>query len=284
LRTRKRTLLRWLFLRLRRSVSLASLASLVSLASCSRIAQPYARTPLSLQTPREANDNDTPEVLARFHAELDLVDIVARQMVRRIAASASATIDDLRSFGREGLLQAARTFDESRGVPFRRWANLRIRGAMIDGVRQWGELPRRLYRELRALEAGDRMLETYDEEDAASPVTSPEEADVRLTAYLAGIATAIAVGTIVASPGEGADAGRGDETPEDLVGNAELGVRLRAIVAGLPDRERALIERHYFGDETLESAAASLGLSKSWGSRLHARAIENIAREFRKLS
>jgi RNA polymerase sigma factor for flagellar operon FliA len=219
-------------------------------------------------------------VLARFHAELDLVDIVARQMGRRLAAP--ITLDDLRSFGREGLLKAARTFDASRGVPFRRWANVRIRGAMIDGVRQWGGLPRRVYRELRALEAGDRMLEAYDEEDPASPATTPEAADARLTAYLAGIATAIALGTMAGSPAEQIDVhGRGS-TPEDLVGHAELVTHVRAILATLPAREQELIERVYFGGETLDAASASLGLSKSWGSRLHARAIESVARELRK--
>jgi len=50
----------------------------------------------------------------------------------------------------------------------------------------------------------------------------------------------------------------------------------------LPASERTLIERHYFGDETLEQAAASVGLSKSWGSRLHARAIDAIAKELRR--
>jgi RNA polymerase sigma factor for flagellar operon FliA len=223
---------------------------------------------------------DSPEILARFHAELDLVDIVARQMARRIGTT--VTLDDLRSFGREGLLQAARTFDASRGVPFRRWANLRIRGAMIDGVRQWGELPRRVYRELRALEAGDRVLATYDEEDAAAPAATAEEADTRLTAYLAGVSTAIALGTMAVATPDGLEAeGRG-MTPEDLVGAAEMAARLRSIVAGLSERERVLIERHYFGEETLDAAAASLGLSKSWGSRLHARAIESIARALRK--
>src|SRR5208283_692178 len=62
---------------------------------------------------------DSPDILARFHAELDLVDIVARQLVRTIGKA--STLDDLRSFGREGLLKAARSFDASRGVPFRRW-------------------------------------------------------------------------------------------------------------------------------------------------------------------
>jgi RNA polymerase sigma factor FliA len=224
---------------------------------------------------------DRPDVLERFHAELDLVDINARQLARRLATTA-VTLDDLRSFGREGLLQAARTFDAARGVPFRRWANLRIRGAMMDGVRQWGSLPRRVYRELRAVESADRLQEVYDEEDAASPAATAETADARLTSYLAGIATAIAVGTMVAAPRESMDPEGRDVTPEDLAAQAQLVERVKAIVSRLPETERTLVERHYFADETLDQAAASLGLSKSWGSRLHARAIDAIARELRK--
>jgi RNA polymerase sigma factor for flagellar operon FliA len=224
--------------------------------------------------------NDDPETLARFQSEIDLVDLVARQLARRVART--VTLDDLKSFGREGLLQAARTFDPTRGVPFRRWANVRIKGAMIDGVRRWGNLPRRVYRELQGVEAGDRMLAAYDEEDAASPPATPEVADSRLSSYLAGIATAIAVGTMVAAPRENVDADGRDVTPEDLLGQAELVARVKAIVATLPTQERTLIERHYFGGQTLDDAAASLGLSKSWGSRLHARAIEAIGKELRK--
>jgi RNA polymerase sigma factor for flagellar operon FliA len=209
------------------------------------------------------------------------VDIIARQIGRRLAAS-RVTSDDLRSFGREGLLAAARTFDESRGVPFRRWANVRIRGAMIDGLRQWGDMPRRVYRELRAIEAGDRMLEAYDEEDAAGAAATPEGADGRLSAYLAGIATAIAVSTVSSAGRQGIDPKGDENTPEALAENREVLGLVNAIVEGLPDHERALVERHYFGGETLDAIAASLGLSKSWGSRLHARAIESIARELRR--
>jgi len=228
---------------------------------------------------RAAPTPDSPQVLARFQAELDLVDLNARQVARRLAAA--VTLDDLRSFGREGLLLAARSFDETRGVPFRRWANLRIRGAIIDGVRQWGGMPRRVYRELRAMEGADRVQEVYDEEDAASPCATAADADARLSTYLAGIATAIAVGTMSAAPRANIDPEGRDVTPEDLVGNAELIARVKAIVAKLPDAERTLVQRHYFAGETLDQAAASLGLSKSWGSRLHARAIDAIARELR---
>jgi RNA polymerase sigma factor for flagellar operon FliA len=232
--------------------------------------------------PERALDSPpTPEVLARFHAELDLVDIVARQIGRRLPPSVAST-DDLRSFGREGLLSAARTFDASRGVPFRRWANVRIRGAIIDGVRQWGDMPRRVYRELRAIEAGDRMLEAYDEEDAGGAPTTPEAADERLSSYLAGIATAIAVGTVCVTKRENVDLDGRNATPEALVMDREVLGLVQAIVEQLPPQERTLVERHYFAGETLDAIASSMGLSKSWGSRLHARAIESIGKELRK--
>ncbi len=223
---------------------------------------------------------DSPEVLERFGAELDLVEIIARQTARCVGRGTS--LDDLRSFGREGLLHAARSFDPSRGVPFRRWANVRIKGAMIDGVRAWGNLPRRVYRELRGIEAGDRLLESYDEQDAAGPARTPEAADDRLGQYLSGIATAIAVGTMMAAPRENVGPDGRDVTPEDLVGDAEMLALVKEVVAGLPVQERTMIERHYFQGEQLDQAAASLGLSKSWGSRLHARAIELVAQELKR--
>jgi RNA polymerase sigma factor for flagellar operon FliA len=131
--------------------------------------------------------------------------------------------------------------------------------------------------------AADHVREAHDEEDAARPASTPEAADGRLTSYLAGMATAMALASLSSdSPREAIDAEERDPSPEELVAKAELVGRVREIVARLPDAERTLIDRHYFGDETLDQAAASLGLSKSWGSRLHARAIEAIAREMRK--
>jgi RNA polymerase sigma factor FliA len=232
------------------------------------------------EVPNLPTPSDPPEVLARFRSESDLVDLIAKQMARRVGRS--VTLDDLKSFGQEGLLRAARSFDPSRGVPLRRWANVRVKGAMIDGVRQWSNLPRRVYQELRGVQAGDLLLEAYEEQDATNPPASSETADDRLSWYLAGIATAIAVGTMVAAPRENVDPDGRDVTPEDLLGDAELVALVKKIVARLPDQERTLIERHYFMGETIDDAAASIGLSKSWGCRLHARAIELIGNELRK--
>ena len=71
-------------------------------------------------------------------------------------------------------------------------------------------------------------------------------------------------------------------TPEDLLQEAQIAALVREVVADLPSRERALIERSYFEGLTPEQAAASIGLSRSWGHQVHARAIARIERELRK--
>ena len=68
-------------------------------------------------------------------------------------------------------------------------------------------------------------------------------------------------------------------TPEDALAKAEVASLVRTIVSDLPSVERALIERSYFSGLTLAQAAASIGVSRSWAHRVHARAIETIQRE-----
>ena len=66
--------------------------------------------------------------------------------------------------------------------------------------------------------------------------------------------------------------------PEEAVAREELLGRIREAIATLPDAERTLLQRHYFEDVTFDQVAKDIGLSKSWASRLHTRALETVAR------
>lgn len=224
---------------------------------------------------------DPPEVLARVNEGLELVDVLARQMRRQFGLH--VMVDDLVSQGREALLAAARSYDPDRAIPFRRWAILRIRGAMIDSVRQGGNLPKRVYRKLRALQAADLVHEAANEETAASPPQTPEAADAKIGDQLASAAMAMALNFLAMRSGEALERARDpDRSPESSVGHAELLARVKEAIARLPEQERTLLTRHYFEEVQLDEAARELGLSKSWASRLHARGIEAIARSFKK--
>ncbi len=225
---------------------------------------------------------DGPEIEERVREGLPVVAMLARQLRRQLGARLD--VSELESMGNEGLLDAARSFDPSRGVPFRRWANLRARGAMFDGLRSSGGLPRAAYRKLRALEAADRVQDGRVEDDANSPPASAEAADKRLSESLSGMAMAMAAGFLSASS-DGLDRVMDEDvSPEDAVAEKELLDVVRSIIAKRPDAERQLLERHYFGGITFDEAARELGLSKSWASRLHARALEAVAVEMRALT
>ncbi len=212
---------------------------------------------------------------------MDLVGVIARQMARRVGSNVPT--EDLMSYGHEGLLSSARTFEADRGVPFRRWASLRIRGTMIDGLRSQGDLPRHVHRRLCAIAAGDRVQEAMNEELAGSPPTRAEDADKRLASYLAGIATAMAMGFLGESmSGRADDLASRAPSPEEELGRHQLMQAVRAAISDLPETERRLLDRHYFGGVSLDEAAREVGLSRSWASRLHGRAIEAIARELKR--
>jgi RNA polymerase sigma factor for flagellar operon FliA len=226
---------------------------------------------------------DSGEIAQRCKSALDIVTITARRLKRTLGANVS--IDELESCGREGLLDAARKYDASRRVSFRTYASIRIRGAMIDGVRQIMPVPRRAWHKLRALDAMDRVsasiAETSDRntEDSTSRV-----ADGLLAEQLGVLATALAVGMLPQSIVAGCElVVLDDETPEDKLMREELREHFDRMLNDLPHQEAELIRRHYFDGERFDLVSARLGLSKSWGSRLHRRAIERLGKRWRGL-
>jgi RNA polymerase sigma factor FliA len=221
---------------------------------------------------------DSPEVLDRFHGHIALVDRVAQKVARSLGSRVDR--DDLLSFGREGLLDAARRFDPSRGVPFGAYATMRVRGAMFDGVRRLSAVPRRVYQKLRALEAADVVSEGAMEDVLGNrvPGAGPSEAEAALHAHLTAMATAMAVGWL-AEPEGLPERGEAPPSPEETLMKHELLSLVGSAIAQLPDGERELVQRHYFGGERFDQIAADLGLSKSWASRLHTRAMKRLTRQ-----
>jgi RNA polymerase sigma factor for flagellar operon FliA len=187
-------------------------------------------------------------------------------------------LDELVALGNVGLSEAASRFDATRGVPFRDFAARRVRGAMLDGLRRQSPLPREVWRRIVALRSAADHLEHGAPRATASVTAQIGSTDVAAT--LAELRAALAsVRTIyltslseLAVEQESADARRVDD---------ELDHRRRlrdvaAAVASLPRRERSLVFKCYWEHKDLATASAELGLSKSWGCRLHARAVEQL--------
>ena len=186
-------------------------------------------------------------------------------------------LDELIGMGNLGLAEAASRFDPAHGASFATFAWYRVQGAMIDGLRRMSHLPRRVWAQIATLRAAAEYLEAQAQraEIARAQATAATTAD-RLGEVKAALG-AIRTMYVVAL----------DQVPDERLasiaasadvelGRARQAARLRHALARLPERERALVLAHYHDDQTLQDAGAALGMSKSWASRLHARAIDRL--------
>lgn len=156
----------------------------------------------------------------------------------------SVELDELVALGTEGLIQAADRFEPERGLTFSTYACHRIRGAIFDGLRRIGAVPGRSF-------ANGRRC------------------------FSCGTSAALEL------THEVADAVERRSDTDDVPGAR---TRIVAALAALPESERAIIEQHYFAGRSLLDAGSTLGISKSWASRLHARALETLRSSLQDLA
>jgi RNA polymerase sigma factor for flagellar operon FliA len=179
--------------------------------------------------------------------------------------------EDFVSAGMLGLVEAASRFDASRGSDFRSFAFLRIRGAVIDHIRASCDLTGKSYKLLKALEGAHdtRMQELVAKGQGAS------SGEVKAAAAIDTIAkSAVAFALVTGGDEESILSSQIPSDPEREFSRREISRKIRHLVATLPEKERTIIEQYYFHDRRLSEVARECsGLSKSWVSRLHDRAL-----------
>ena len=100
-------------------------------------------------TPATPLPSDT-VIEERVRSHMALVGHIVRESMGRLPGHVSR--DDLTSAGLTALVQAARSYDEERGVPFTRYAATRIRGAILDELRGIDWASRSVRRRARELD------------------------------------------------------------------------------------------------------------------------------------
>jgi RNA polymerase sigma factor for flagellar operon FliA len=225
-------------------------------------------------TSHPATDPPTAATEELVRAHLPLVGHLVRELMGRLPAHVNR--DDLTSAGMMALVTYAQGFDPGRGVPFNRFATIRIRGALTDELRSmdWAS---------RGVRTRARDIDTVTQQLTAALGRTPErseiaiamgvavadldavEADVHRAATLSveGLADA-AGGDLVPSHGEG---------PEGLLVRREEVGLLHDAIAELPDRLRTVIEEYFYGNRRMADIAADLGVTESRISQLRSEAL-----------
>ena len=215
----------------------------------------------------------------------DHLDLVGRT-VAKVSARYPRHVDreELWNAGALGLVEAARRFNPDSGIPFERYAAIRIRGAIIDSTRtrDWASRSvRRKYREMEETSSGlrDSTGREPDRETLANAlgvtVSELEKTQAQSAAsmllYLDHQRPDDSVSlrdTIVDQDSS--------VQPEAALEQREMLGTLRTAVTGLPETHAAVIERYYFGGEMLQDIAKDLGVTQARVSQIRSEALTSL--------
>lgn len=195
---------------------------------------------------------------------------------------AHVDVDELTGAATLGLVEAARRFDPSRGVPFEPWALTRIRGAILDAARSADPASRSTRSRARTVDAVTSELTqrlgrqpTDQELTAELGMTQEDLADLRAKVHrgivlsLDGLTTDDDTSTTFAETLVDAEL-----PPLEALERRELDAYVRDCVASLPSNLRLVITEYFLNGKTSLDIAAQLGVSESRVSQLRSEALK----------
>jgi len=210
-------------------------------------------------------------------------------LVKRIAyhlmakLPASVQVDDLIQVGMMGLLDAMSNYDDTQGAQFETYAAQRIRGAMLDELRQSDWLPRSARKSLRQIETAMSALE----QRLCRVPTERELADelhVNLAEYQQMLLDARGCQLLhyedMQESGDGDFFERhcSDESSEPLanLSDGRFRAKLIEVIGILPEREKLMMAMYYEEELNLREIGEVLGISESRVCQLHSQAIARL--------
>ncbi|OIQ81323.1 RNA polymerase sigma factor FliA [mine drainage metagenome] len=209
------------------------------------------------------------------HSHLPLVGYLVNELIVRLPGHVRR--DDLSSAGMAALASAAVSFEPERGVPFARYATVRIRGALLDDLRSNDWVSRSVRARARARDGAVEQLSavlgrvpTSAEIAAHLGVEVSEvdagESDVHRAVVLSlqGFQDSDVIEAALPNTGE---------TPEEVLLRRERVGYLRAAIAALPERLRLVVEKYFLDGQPMADIAAELGVGESRVSQLRAEAL-----------
>jgi len=223
--------------------------------------------------------------------ELPQVYYIARRVYERLPQH--VPFEDLVHAGVIGLIEAVRSYDTGKSVPLKAFAKFRIKGAIIDSLREmdWGSRP--LRRKGRKIEEAIAKLSTKlgrqpEEEEIAAELGTTLE-DLYATALrLDGLTL---VGQKVKASWDGEDthdliesAESRDQGPYDACLRSEIKEQLAQAIGTLSEKEQMVISLYYKEELTMKEIAAVMQLGESRVCQLHALALPKLRASLRKAS
>lgn len=211
-----------------------------------------------------------------------IVQMIARQLIRRLPDTVD--VEELISVGMLGLIDAVDRFDPARGVPLKSYAEIRIKGAMLDALRSNDWIPRSVRRKQQQLERTRQALSRSlgrppTRAEMAKAMDLDGEAFDRLVRdghaqRLLSLDVPLSEDgamliELVRSP---------DEDIEASMAERELRSALNEAIQDLEEKERVAISLSYLEGYTLREIGGMMGVSESRVCQIRSRAVRRLRR------
>ncbi|MDE1942155.1 MAG: RNA polymerase sigma factor FliA [Betaproteobacteria bacterium] len=230
-----------------------------------------------MYTPAGLNDK---EQCLREYAPL--VKRIAHHLKAKLPGSVE--VDDMIQAGMMGLLEASNRYDELRGAQFETYAAQRIRGAMLDELRQSDWLPRSMRRDMRRIEqAIHRLQQQLGKAPSESEIAA--EMGMPLPEYQQMLFESRGAQLIYYEDFHDQDGDDGffdrheigsDPDPLDMLRDSRFRNALIQAIEELPERERMLMGMHYEQEMNLREIGEVMGVSESRVCQLHSQAVARL--------
>jgi RNA polymerase sigma factor for flagellar operon FliA len=199
-------------------------------------------------------------------------------------------IEDLVHAGVLGLMDALTKYDDARQVQFKTYAKFRIRGAILDSLREldWG--PRDLRRKARLIEATAARL-SHELGRSAAEQEIAEELGLDLESFqrLLGELDGLDLGSFHMENGEHDEdlceylPGDPEESPFLLAMKSEMRAMLARAIGELSEQEQRVLSLYYYEELTMKEAGAVLGVGESRVSQIHSLAVLRLRQRLKAL-
>ena len=217
------------------------------------------------------------DVDALVTTHLPLAQFAVNAVASRISLPSHVSRDDLLSCASVALVEVARRFDPAAGATFATYALPRLQGAVLDELRSGDWASRSVRAAARRTDAAADALTislgrppTKEELAASLGVPRSELDSLQIDVHRA---VMVSMDAETNTDGGSLDLPDTGDSPERALLRGERARHLHEAIRALPDRLDEVVERNFFGDESLTDIADSLGVTLSRVSQMRARAL-----------
>lgn len=239
-----------------------------------------------MYTPKGTLDRD-----AQLRQYAPLVHRLAHLMIARLPASVE--LDDLIQVGMIGLTEALARYEPSMGVQFETFASQRIKGAMLDELRDADWMSRGSRKLQKDIESAIHRLEQRLQRPPRESEIA-QELGMTLDEYHETLSRMRGTQLVYLEDlgGRSDDGEEGflerflpddvEQNPEAILADRRMREALVDAIQRLPEREQYVMSMYYEHDMNLKEIAAVLGVTESRVSQIHSQAVARLRARLRE--